>query len=142
MRQVSYLSGREVEKYEQEHAKLKNRLKQIANSPFQAARSIDVAPIKKRIQQIEGILEKKSPPSLSVEKKNRLYRRLKEITAEIKDGMPTQNEMDKDTDENVEKNYRWIKRTEKLQKEYKNICRILDGYNSKLSSIETLRRTG
>ena len=142
LRTVSYLSGKDISKFELERKGIKNSLEMSKTSSYRTAQHIDTRPLMKRISEIDDLLERKTPPSLPDWKKNKLYLRMKELTRLIKEGMPTSNEMDKDSDENVEKNYQWIKRTEKLQIEYRNICRIIDRNDMKISNIETMRRIG
>jgi hypothetical protein len=148
---IDYLTGDEIKRYEHELEKIEFALKNIKNSPYSTERSMDIKPMLQQKQKIEKLLNKKRPPELNTEKKNKLWRRAKELENMIKRDMPKKSQMSGkyvvhgtghtvETDEfDVRQQVEWTKRTRKWIDEYRNICRILDPYNRKLISIERMR---
>ena len=98
---------------------------------YEPRKSHNIEAARKRIAEIEKIIERCTPPSISPSDKNILARRMREIENIIREHRPlTQNQLHNPTDvegtkENGLKLYNKLQITQPLERELKNIRKIL-----------------
>ena len=92
VKDITYLTPKEVKRYENEIELCKRNLLNVDRSIFASERGIEKDEIRKKIKRNEKILEERKSPGTLEKDRDKLYRRAKELEEFIKDGMPTKDE--------------------------------------------------
>jgi len=105
-----------------------------------AADQIDQAVIKKQIDRIDRAIADREPPKLRGADKDSMAKEAEEIEQELREGMPTKNEMDHPGSNPgaVRKHMNWDKRNQEKIERYRYIQRCLNPEDPR--SIENLRK--
>ena len=105
-----------------------------------AAEQIDQSIIKKQIDKIDQAIADREPPKLRAVDKNAMAKEAEEIEAELREGMPTKNEMDHPGSNPgaVRKHMNWDARNRDKIERYRYIQRCLNPEDPR--SVENLRK--
>lgn len=152
---VNYLTPGKRRYYEDRRDDLKNLIKgEDKNIPSEYAdmlytdvkvRTIDSQSKEsflREIKKIEHVLEFQIAPTVNDVEENKVYSRYKELKKEITECMLTEDEHQKATDYNIEKQLRWQKTMVNSGKvdEFRNCCRILDKDDELIGKLDEIRR--
>jgi len=159
-RQGIMLTREQVSELKSEKNNIEQRLKQTGNTPVGNGRFYIKPPmnrddLRKKIKEIDNVLESKSPPEVNAIDKGKLWNRAKTLIENIKEGMPTKYEMHPLTinpatgklgrnktveDSAVRKNVKWQDKNKPSIVELKNIARTLG--HPEIGNVEKFRPKG
>jgi hypothetical protein len=140
-----FLSVSEREELKQQKKELENTLREAEEwGKGTQAESLDKSRINKEIKFLEKALRASIPGNISSAQKDKLYKEMGELEEQIKEGMPTYDEMwmPEKNPGVVMKHYQWERKNAQKIDRWKQINRALDPLNPTISSIERLRRKG
>ncbi len=123
---------------------LKDQIRDIDSRDTNAAESLDRGMIQKRLQKAEAILEKDDGLVAKGVQKDRLAKRAEEIEKELKENMPTHDEMwaksgTVEMERAVRKNQDFENRYGDKVREWQDIQRRLEPEDSTHSYVERIR---
>lgn len=152
VKDITYLTPKEVKRYENEIELCKRNLLNVDRSIFASERGIDKDEIRKKIKKNEKILEERKSPGTLEKDRDKLYRRAKELEEFIKDGMPTKDEhmgkrktnsdgkkYQEAQEGDINKEMRWMTEKASAVREWKRIMRMLEPDNPSITNVESLR---
>jgi len=117
-------------------------LKFVNENPAAVAPGVDKARLKKEIERYDNILHEGTAQKVSGLNKDKLIKEAQRLRDEIKQNMPTREEMDHPAKNPgaVSKHMMWNKRNQKNIEQYKQIQRQIEPDDPTATSVENLRR--